>query len=114
MLAIGSTSPGLLSAIIDKFSQVFPDYRSRVVAHEAGHFLAAYLLGIPIAGYSVEIGKEHTDLVDAKLQARLFERTLGDEELDQLAVVAMAGLAAEGMKHEDVQGQSADLMLLQR
>ncbi len=27
VLAIGSTAPGLLSVIIDKFSQVYPDYK---------------------------------------------------------------------------------------
>ena len=26
---------------IDAFSQVFPDYRERVVRHEAGHFLVS-------------------------------------------------------------------------
>ena len=57
MLAIGSTSPGLLQAFIDFFSQVFPDYRERVVRHEAGHFLVGYLLGVPVAAYSLTLGK---------------------------------------------------------
>lgn len=39
VLAIGSTAPGLLQGIIDKFSQVFPDYKERVVGHEAAHLL---------------------------------------------------------------------------
>lgn len=37
--------------------QVFPDYRARVVSHEAAHFLAGYLLGVPVAGYSLMIGQ---------------------------------------------------------
>jgi hypothetical protein len=28
-------------------------HRQRVIHHEAGHFLTAYILGIPIAGYSL-------------------------------------------------------------
>jgi hypothetical protein len=39
VMGIGSTVPGLLQVIIDRFSQVFPDYRERVLRHEAAHFL---------------------------------------------------------------------------
>jgi hypothetical protein len=39
VLAVGSTAPGLLQGAIDAFSQVFPDYRARVLKHEAAHFL---------------------------------------------------------------------------
>ena len=38
-------------------TQVFPDYRERVVAHEAAHFLAGYLLGVPVTGYGLMIGQ---------------------------------------------------------
>ena len=46
------------------------------MAHEAAHFLAGYLLGVPISGYSLEIGREHTEFAEAKLQQRIFERNL--------------------------------------
>ena len=39
VLAVGSTAPGLLQAVIGLFAQVFPDYRERVLRHEAAHFL---------------------------------------------------------------------------
>lgn len=39
VLAVGSTAPGLLQAVIGWFAQVFPDYRERVLRHEAAHFL---------------------------------------------------------------------------
>jgi hypothetical protein len=35
VLAVGSTSPGLLQFAIDKFSLVFPDYKERVIKHGA-------------------------------------------------------------------------------
>jgi hypothetical protein len=38
---VGSTAPGLLQVVIDKFSQIFPDYKQRVIQHEAAHFLVS-------------------------------------------------------------------------
>jgi hypothetical protein len=114
VLAIGSTSPGILQFAIDSFSQVFPDYRERVVRHEAAHFLAAHLLGVPVAGYSLMLGKEHTDLAEAALQRRLIEKQLEGGEVDRLSIIALAGATAEAMAFEEVMGQTADLMDLQR
>ena len=39
VLAVGSTAPGLLNFFTDKFQTLFPDFRDRVLRHEAGHFL---------------------------------------------------------------------------
>lgn len=114
VLAIGSINPALLQVFIDRFSRVFPDYRERITRHEAAHFLVAYLLGVPVGYYSLDLGREQTMLMEAKLQARLFEKNLEDGDIDLLAVVAAAGIAAEGTKYEEVIGQTADLMLLQR
>lgn len=114
VLGIGSTSPGLLQAAIDGFSSFFPDYQERIARHEAAHFLVAYLIGLPILGYSLDIGKEHVNLVDERLEKLIYSGQLDSKELDRLAVVAMAGLAAEGLKYDKVIGQSADLFTLQR
>ena len=38
---------------LDWFAQRSPDYRNRIVHHEAGHFLVAHLLGVPITGYTL-------------------------------------------------------------
>ncbi|KAI3981156.1 hypothetical protein MKX01_032296 [Papaver californicum] len=114
VLGVGSVAPGLLQAGIGAFSAFFPDYQERIVSHEAAHFLVAYLLGLPILGYSLDIGKEHVNLVDEKLQKLIYSGKLDAKELDRLAVVSMAGLAAEGLKYDKVVGQSADLFSLQR
>ena len=174
VLAVGSTAPGLLAFVIGRFAQVFPDYRERVLRHEAAHFLvshpqldmltiymmlifvspklaakrrvpplaelqqqhktlsdrtlhlhanfcmikcmfctafsdgrlaalgrqAGYLMRVPVTGYSLDIGKAHTDFAEAKLQQRLVERKLSDAEINQLAVVAMAGATAEAMNYD--------------
>ncbi|XP_038900620.1 uncharacterized protein LOC120087791 isoform X2 [Benincasa hispida] len=100
VLAVGSISPGLLQAAIDGFSSFFPDYQERIAGHEAAHFL--------------DIGKEHVNLIDERLEKLIYSGQLDDKELDRLAVVAMAGLASEGLKYDKVVGQSADLFTLQR
>ncbi|GJN26275.1 hypothetical protein PR202_gb14196 [Eleusine coracana subsp. coracana] len=109
VLAVGSTAPGLLQAGIGAFSTVFPDYQERIARHEAAHFL-----GLPILGYSLDIGKEHVNLVDERLQKLIYSGQLDQKEIDRLAVVSMAGLAAEGLEYDKVVGQSADLFSLQR
>lgn len=114
VLAIGSINPSILQFFIDKFSQVFPDYRERVLRHEAAHMLVAILLGVPATGYSLSLGKEHVDLAEAALQRRLIAQQLTDEEVDRLAVIAMAGATSECMKYDEVIGQTADFMDLQR
>ncbi|KAI6699689.1 hypothetical protein NL676_014013 [Syzygium grande] len=114
VLAVGSISPGLLQAAISGFSTVFPDYQERIARHEAAHFLVAYLIGLPILGYSLDIGKEHVNLIDERLEKLIYSGQLESKELDSLAAVAMAGLAAEGLKYDKVVGQSADLFTLQR
>ncbi|TXG60557.1 hypothetical protein EZV62_015130 [Acer yangbiense] len=114
VLAVGSVSPGLLQAAIQGFSAFFPDYQERIARHEAAHFLIAYLLGLPILGYSLDIGKENVNLIDHRLEKLIYSGQLDSKELDRLAVVAMAGLAAEGLTYDKVVGQSADLFTLQR
>lgn len=114
VLAIGSISPGLLQVAIGSFSSVFPDYQERIARHEAAHFLISYLTGLPILGYSLDIGKEHVNLVDKQLEKLIYSGQLDQKELDRLAVISMAGLAAEGLQYDKVVGQSADLFSLQR
>lgn len=45
-------------------------------------------------------------LVSRFRSQRIIERQLSDEEIDQLALVAVAGMAAEGRKYEEVRGVS--------
>jgi len=114
ILTIGSTSPGLLQFAIDRVNLVNPDFKERALRHEAGHFLTAYLLGVPVTGYSLAIGETHTDLLAARIGRPIFQGRLNVDELSALSVIAMAGVAAEGLHYEDCQGQTADLVDLQQ
>ncbi|OMO81267.1 hypothetical protein CCACVL1_12495 [Corchorus capsularis] len=58
--------------------------------------------------------QEHVNLIDEKLEKLIYSGQLDAKQLDRLAVVSMAGLAAEGLKYDKVVGQSADLFSLQR
>uniref|UniRef100_A0A2N9EKX2 Peptidase M41 domain-containing protein n=1 Tax=Fagus sylvatica TaxID=28930 RepID=A0A2N9EKX2_FAGSY len=111
---LNTLESAIAKAAIGGFSSFFPDYQERITSHEAAHFLVAYLLGIPILGYSLDIGKENVNLIDERLEKLIYSGQLDAKELDRLAVVAMAGLAAEGLKYDKVIGQSADLFTLQR
>ena len=61
-----------------------------------------YLLGMPVASYSLDIGRAHTDFAEGKLQQRLIERQLDDTQIDQFAIISMAGVAAEATVYDEV------------
>lgn len=43
----------------------------------------AYLIGVPIFGYSLDIGKEHVNLIDEKLEKLLYSGKLEAKDLDR-------------------------------
>lgn len=43
----------------------------------------AYLLGVPILGYSLDIGKEHVNLIDERLEKLIYSGQLDAKELDR-------------------------------
>ena len=43
----------------------------------------AYLIGLPIRGYSLDIGKEHVNLIDEQLQKLIYSGKLDGKELDR-------------------------------
>jgi hypothetical protein len=91
--------------------------RERVLYHEAGHFLSAYLLDIPVTGYTLtpweawrakQLGAGgvmfEADFLTKKSQ-NLREFSL---ILDRFCIVLMAGIAAENVIYSNNQGGNED------
>ncbi len=92
-------------------------HRQRILHHEAGHFLAAYLLGIPIQGYSLTaweafrqgqpgVGGVQLDTEDLEQKLRNF--TQFPALLERLSTVWMAGIAAESIIYGKAEGGESD------
>lgn len=43
----------------------------------------SYLIGVPILGYSLDIGKEHVNLIDERLEKLIYSGQLDSKELDR-------------------------------
>lgn len=100
------------------YQSLNPGYRNRIVAHEAGHFLLAYLFGLPVHKYTLSAwdarrnrvpGQAATLFADDELAASLTQQRLGVSVVDRYAVVAMAGLAAEALLFGQATGGDADV-----
>jgi len=92
-------------------------YRERVIHHEAGHFLVAHLLEIPISGYALSTwealrqgqpGQGGVMFDTSALTAELSRGTLKPQTLDRYCTVWMAGIAAEKLVFGDAQGGQDD------
>jgi hypothetical protein len=103
--------------LLDWAARFSPDHRARVVHHEAGHFLAAHLLNIPITGYTLSAweafrqgqpGLGGVSFNSQELDAELEQGTLSAQLLDRFAAVWMAGAAAETLVYGDAEGGADD------
>ena len=97
------------------------EHRSRVVRHEAGHFLVAYLLEIPINGYTLspweafqqkQSGVGGVSFSDAELASQLKEGKLSAQLFDRYSAVWMAGGVAETLVYGNAEGGADDLQKL--
>lgn len=112
-----------------------PKYRERVTYHEAGHFLAAHLLGFQVTSYAIAgvVGKSLGEvLADDNFQGMEggVEMVIPSENqeqsisslikqsvhwLDRFCTVAMAGIAAEQVMCEgETEGGMDDLQKLRK
>ena len=100
---------------------VTSEQRQRVLYHEAGHFLTAYFLGIPVTEYSLTAweafkqGHYGQGGVVFDPEAAI-SKTLDKKDLpltlDRLCTVWMAGIAAEKLVYDKAEGGSEDCQQL--
>lgn len=110
-----------VSLLLDLFATA--EQRQRVIEHEAGHFLTAYFLGIPITGYTLtaweafkqgRIGNGGVEFDTKALTVEPFDLQKMRLTLDRYCTVWMAGIAAERMLHGDARGGAEDRVQLKK
>ncbi|MEJ1929681.1 ATP-dependent Zn protease [Nostoc sp. NIES-2111] len=102
---------------IDWVAGFSPQYRDRIIHHEAGHFLVANLLGIPVTGYTLsaweawrqgQSGQGSISLNDTELGSQLEQGKISHQTLERYCTILMAGIAAETLVFERVEGGNDD------
>jgi len=108
-----------VTLLVDWVAQFSKEHRDRVLQHEAGHFLVAYLLGIPVTGYALTaweaLQQGHNAqggvrFDDQIIQAQIEEGQLSTLLVERYCQVWMAGGAAEKAAFGDVEGGVDDVM----
>jgi hypothetical protein len=103
--------------LVDWVAGFSPDHRDRVLRHEAGHFLVAHLLNIPITGYTLSAweafrqgqpGQGGVSFSSQELDAELERGVLSDQLIDRYCTVWMAGIAAENLLYGNAEGGGDD------
>jgi hypothetical protein len=87
--------------------------RRRVAAHEAGHFLCAYLSGLPVTGYAMPApaaaAAAYLNGSGSNEQPTGVQVDLSRADVYDIAAVGMGGVAAECCIYGISEGGSADL-----
>lgn len=116
--------------IVDLFSSQDSEYRQRILHHEAGHFLVAHLLDIPVESYTLSAWEGikaglpgmggvvvNTTAVDADSIGGDTDdntATLTRQQANRYCIIWMAGIAAESQTYGSAQGGDDDKMQLRR
>ena len=97
-------------------------HRARVTRHEAGHFLVAHLLGIPVTGYTLSAwealrqgypGEGGVRFNSQELDAELAQGKLSAQLLNRYCTIWMAGIAAETLIYGNSEGGADDRQKLE-
>ncbi|MGQ9837092.1 MAG: hypothetical protein ACUVRV_03785 [Cyanobacteriota bacterium] len=113
-VAWGGRLSGLLGACLDWAS---PQYRQRVICHEAGHVVVAHLLGIPLMGYVLNPwaafqrgipGYGGVELDLTPIQRWQAQGGIPWADVDRYGTFWMAGTAAEMLLYGQADGDAQD------
>ncbi|MFE1745700.1 ATP-dependent Zn protease [Coleofasciculus sp. H7-2] len=106
-----------MTLLLELFAGADSKYRDRVLRHEAGHFFVAYLLEIPITGYTLSAwesfkqgnpGQGGVIFDTQKLQQETTTPWEMQVILDRFCTVWMAGIAAEILVYGSAEGGAED------
>ena len=103
--------------LVDGIAQRDPEYRQRILQHEAGHFLVAHLMGVTVTDYTLNAwdafkkgqsgrGGVTFDLDDILRQADA--GSLSSQAIDMYCTIWMAGVAAEQIAYGRSEGGGSD------
>ncbi|MBF2085766.1 ATP-dependent Zn protease [Thermoleptolyngbya sp. C42_A2020_037] len=107
--------------LLDWVAGFSPEHRARVLRHEAGHFLVAHHLDIPITGYTLsawealrqgQSGAGGVSFDTTQLDAELLQGKLSAQQIDRYCTVWMAGIAAETLVYGNAEGGGNDRQTL--
>ncbi|KAK0598636.1 hypothetical protein LWI29_036528 [Acer saccharum] len=100
-----------------QISSYWPPFKRRILVHEAGHLLVAYLMGCPIRGVILDPivamqvgiqGQAGTQFWDEKMSNELAEGRLSGTAFDRYCMVLFAGIAAEALVYGEAEGGEND------
>ncbi|OAY44131.1 uncharacterized protein LOC110620053 isoform X2 [Manihot esculenta] len=116
-----SFNGGVGSLVLDTIGHTFSQkYHNRVIQHEAGHFLIAYLVGILPKGYTLSsleaLQKEGslnvqagTAFVDLEFLEEVNAGKVSALTLNKFSCIALAGVATEYLLYGYAEGGLADI-----
>ncbi len=102
---------------LDLIGGFSPEYRERILHHEAGHFLVAYVLGVPVKGYTLSAwealkqkqkGSGGVTFDDVELLSQFDSGTITTRILERYYTIWMAGIAAEKLVYSNANGGADD------
>jgi hypothetical protein len=104
--------------VLDLFSS--SKQRDRVLHHEAGHFLVAYFLSIPVMGYTLSaweaFKQKQPGMGGVVVDTALLEKKLDIKEtpllVERFCTMWMAGIAAETLVYGNTEGGESDRQTL--
>ncbi|BAU15006.1 hypothetical protein LEP3755_55620 [Leptolyngbya sp. NIES-3755] len=105
------------SIALDFFARFSQEHRDRVLRHEAGHFLTAQQLEIPVVGYTLsaweafrqgQAGQGGVQFDTQELEAELKQGKLSAQLVERYCTVWMAGIAAEQITYGNSEGGNDD------
>jgi hypothetical protein len=103
--------------MLDWLAGFSSEHRARIIRHEAGHFLVAHQLGIPVTDYTLSAwealkkghpGQGGVQFDTQALDTELAQGKISAQTLDRLCTVWMAGGVAEALVYGNAQGSDDD------